>query len=384
MKVLKYLIFGITLMLPMFLTVVHAETNTIDCYGVLYTYDESGKVTIDGYWIDKEGYDEFLSQVGEAYAVTAIELTKEVYGIGTEAFVSSQSTLREITIPLGINFIGYNIFGENHNAQVKYAGSEERWNNLYKENEGEYFGNMTFFAKGAAVLKAMSAEGYSDHISGQLFFEFVNQECVAEFAIYSYNENEELELSNTYTMQIPANKDEIGYEFDFVSDGKEHVLRVTLYDNITNRTQWGEIYESSFTAYDNSCVCERTSILSENSQLKLLMDFMYVEDDCVTFVEIFDYDEEENLTFNKDFTIDIPAGTDQVEYDIPFHFDNKRHFVKYSFYDNMTNKNELFDSMTDEFTAYQQLDLLMSTSTKNQYRLPRVIPILGRRKLRCL
>lgn len=348
MKKLKFFIICTAIVILSFSAIAYAETNSVYCGSALYTYDNNGNITIDGSAL-KYDYECFLEYVGDNYSVTSINLTQQAYVIENEAFSQSSNTLKEITIPLNVCEIGYNIFGEEHNVKIKYDGSEQAWSEIVKQDSDEYYGNIEFYSSGYASLSGVSAEAYQNKVLGSLNFDFVEKDCVAEFNIYTYNNDGEKELNNTYTLNIPADTDSINYSFDFVSDGKMHLLSVVLYDDLTNKTQWGNVCEREFLAYDNSCICEYISVESHNSKLRLYMDFMLVEKDCVAFVEIFDCDENDNLSLNKEFIIEIPANTEITDCNIPFVFDNKSHLLKVSFYDNMTSKNELFDSMTSDY-----------------------------------
>ncbi len=355
MKRMRSLIICIAVLITAFSTIVYAETNTME-YGDII-YDDSGNITIlHSYSITRDYFDEFLSYVGGTYSVKTVKLENSVCIIEAEAFAFCQDTLKEINIPITVQSIGYNAFGETHNVQIKYGGDEEHWNFLYKENDDEYYGNVEFYSDGYASIYGMWADAYQDKVLGGLILDFAEKDCVAEFNIYTYNDDGEKEVSNTYTMNIPAGTDSIDYEFDFVSDGKTHFISVALYNDLTNKTQWGYVCEREFFAYDNSCICSNLSVDSYNSKLKLYMDFLFVEENSVAFIEIFDYDENDSLSLNKDFVIELPANTESIEYDIPFVFDNKYHQLKVSFYDDMTSKNELFDPMTYDFSAMREYD----------------------------
>lgn len=353
MKKLKYLIFCIAMLILALGTVARAETNTIEIGATTYTYDEAGNVVIDGYYVTKDEYELFLSQVEEDFSVTSIEVTGDISGIDGEAFVSSQSTLRELIIHMNVNFLGYNIFGEEHSVNIIYAGNELWWSRINKQNDDSYFGDVGFYEKGYAQIRGVWADAYGDKFFGRVNFFFADRDCVAEINIYSYNENGEKVIKDTRTMEIKAGKQEVEFESDFECDGNTYFISVVLYDNLTNREQWGEVIEREFIAYDNSCICNYTSVSAYNSQLTLYMEFLYVENDCVAYVEIMDYDDH---TPEKTFVIDIPAGSKEIQQDIPFKFDGMWHFVKISFFDNMTDKNELFDFQTSEFFANMEFN----------------------------
>lgn len=355
MKKMKSLILCIAVLITTFSTIAYAETNNMQYGGIIY--DDSGNITIlDSYCITKDIFDEFLSYVGETYSINTVKLENSSYIIEAEAFSFCQETLKEINIPITVQSIGYNVFGENHNVQIKYGGDEKHWSWIYKENDDEYYGNVEFYSNGYASIYGMSADAYQDKVLGRLTLDFVAKECVAEFNIYTYNDDGEKEVSNTYSLNIPADTDSIDYEFDFICDGKTHFISVTLYDNLTDKTQWGYVCEREFFAYDNSCICSNVQVDSYNSKLKLYMDFLLVEENSVAFIEIFDYDENDSLSLNKDFVIELPANTESIEYDIPFVFDNKYHQLKVSFYDDMTSKNELFEPMTYDFSAMREYE----------------------------
>lgn len=322
MKKMNCLIFCVMMLAAIFSNITYAEATTAK-YGD-YTYDSNGNVTIGGYYVTKDSVDDFLRKAGEAYSVTSIKLESSINAIGREAFSGCKSTLKEINIPINVRRFEYNIFGESHNVQIKYSGDEEHWNSIYKANDAEYYGNVEFYSDGYARINEMSVEAYQNKVFGQLYFAFAAKDCVAEFQIYTCS-NDERELNNTYTLNIPSGTNTINYSFDFVSDGKTHLISVAVYDNLTDKTQWGAVCEREFTAYDNSLICSNLFVDSSDSKLKLFMDFLFVEKDSVAFVEIFDLDENESLSFNKSFIIDLAANNEHIEYDIPLELDNKDH-----------------------------------------------------------
>ncbi len=124
MKFLKGLILCIAVLTAVASTIAYAETNSVHCGGNIFTYDDNGNVTISGGYVSKEYVDDFLSYAGKTYSVTKVKLTN-TYDIEQEAFAGCQSTLKEINIPITINHIGHNAFGETHNVQIKYDVGEE-------------------------------------------------------------------------------------------------------------------------------------------------------------------------------------------------------------------------------------------------------------------
>ena len=338
-----------------FATIVSAETNSVDCGNATFTYDENGNVTIDAYCVESSDYNKFLSYVGVDYDVKSIKFTDAVWHIGYGAFSNSWDTLQEIFIPLSMERIEGYIFGADHNVQIKYEGNEYWWyNEVDKEDYDEYYGDVEFCANGYANISYVAVEAYNGRIYSFVEFNFVEKNCVAEFSVYSYNEDGELELDNVETVDISAGTDYLEYDFEFACDGKEHLISVVLYDNLTNKTQWGEVSEQDFFAYDTTCVCEWLDVDVSNARLELYMDFLFVAEDCVASVEIYDYDENDDLLLNKEFSVDITKGTMNFRYEVPFIFDNESHLIKVSFYDDMTNKNELCEPVSKGFTTYRE------------------------------
>jgi hypothetical protein len=211
MRSIKAFIITFTIAILAFSGIAYAETME---YGD-YTYDDNGNVTISGYSVSKYDFEDFLEYVGATYSVVSIDLGDEIYDIESEAFSSVQGTLEEINIPIGVGYIGYNAFGEVHNVKINYGGNADYWYGIYKENDNEYYGNVEFYADGYASLSGMSINAVPGKIYADVWFNFVEADCVAEFCVYDYNDNGEKEIIETYTKNISEGTYNGNYEFDF-------------------------------------------------------------------------------------------------------------------------------------------------------------------------
>ena len=200
-------------------------------------------------------YDEFLSLMEEDYRVTSIKVLCPVYKIDDEAFSSSSDTLETVDLPISIYNLGYNIFGEEHSVKVRFSGNEDLWQDdyVYKANDADYYGDVEFYARGYANLADVDCMSSEDGLTLELVHAFVEKDCVAEVKIYSFDENENKILDKTYTINLYEDDDPgynyvMDYDLDFVPDGKEHLVSVTLYNNLTDRVQWGDVCEREFIA----------------------------------------------------------------------------------------------------------------------------------------
>lgn len=355
-KIIGLLIIICTLFITSYAITI-GEDGVVGCYKNIY-YTEDGTVYITDN-IGKDSYDSFLAKMGEDYQVKVIDIENNDFFyivIEEEAFSSSAETLEEVIFSSSVRYIGYNVFGENHNVKVKYDEDENRWNNITKENDEDYFGEVDFYAAGYASVDYKTVNAFNDKIEGKVYFHYVEKDCVLEFNIYDYDEDGEKVLNKTFTKNVEKGSRYIDYEFDFESDGKDHYITITIYDNLTDKNQWGETAKQNFLADDRKCILKHFYVYSNESELYFDILFDYLDSDCCVEMKFYDFDEEDNKIYTKSEIKKISKGTERVVYDVPFDFDDKYHGVETFFWEDESFETEIGESVYETFHATQKVN----------------------------
>lgn len=208
-------------------------------------------------------------------SLTEVELPDGVVRIGHNAFqgCSSLGTIKlpdtleileyevfsgctglyEITIPTTVTCIERDVFGETHNVKVNYIDGEKAWSEITKANEDNYYGNINYYVNGKISCNTLDVDRYEDNvIFGYMEFDIVSEDCIAYVEIFDYTSDRTPVLNESFVIELTAGTEYIDFEHWFLGDNKPHLVRVSFYDNETDKNEKGTSVSAEF--YADKCL----------------------------------------------------------------------------------------------------------------------------------
>ena len=189
-------------------------------------------------------------------ALENIVLPANITSIGDEAF-SGCEKLIEITVPFSLTNIGFDAFGETNNVKINYAGGENDWAKITKSNIDDYYSNIAYYVDGTIICDEIYIEEYTNNtIYGCLNFNTVAETGIAYIEVYDFAEDDQIVLNKVIVKDIPVGSDIVRFDIPFVGDNQNHLIKVSFYDNETDKTKKGdsvsvELYTAKTPSYFN-------------------------------------------------------------------------------------------------------------------------------------
>ncbi|MBR4892719.1 MAG: leucine-rich repeat protein, partial [Clostridia bacterium] len=178
----------------------------------------------------------------------SIELPGNLTSIGDEAFAESKS-LTEITIPVTVANIGVDVFGETNSVKINYVGGQKDWDEVSKGNDAEYYSKIVYYVNGSIICQNIVIDEYENNtIYGRLEFKTVAEVGIAYIEIFDYTDNEELSLNKVIVEGITVGSNSLEFEIPFIGDNKNHIIKVSFYDNEADKNSKGTSVSTEFYA----------------------------------------------------------------------------------------------------------------------------------------